>query len=507
MQPWVNMVLICLLLGMAALSPNVWASPENPKKTSSGLTLSFETRSSPDVTEEEAKSPSDLTQTSTTSSEPLALNDLIRIAVRDSFQVRVSSAQIAEAQSLYTLALSLAYPQGTARFLFGGPTSEARTRIQNDISTVTDASLEGDLNLGQLGVSLRGAAELAVPLMTFGKISQSKQAASHLVRASKYQLEATRSSVILDLVRAYWGWQLLRSLINSLREGEDRLEGVLDQIEELLDADSGQVTENDRLRLKFAVSTLSVRQAQAEGGLAQLEQAIRLLIGRSQDKPLPLLEESLEDAIVSDLPSVKDLIAASRRERLELKALHQVVEAQEAFRELQKARIWPTIFLGGFINFAVTTNATDQTNPFIKDPFNFFDAGIGLGLQLDLDLFTKLAQVEQAEAQLNVRTHQEVLAMEASELQVRNLHAQISAELLQARRLERAHLSARGWLTASTLAYDIGAGQADELIDAFLAWATSIAELQGTRYDNIIHFAELARATGRLRHHRADMRD
>ncbi|MEO1231490.1 MAG: TolC family protein [Myxococcota bacterium] len=431
-------------------------------------------------------------------SQNLDLAALFHLATQESFQVAVSQAQVQEARALQSIAVSLAYPRGQVQVLFGGPTTEAQTTVQNDINTLTPSSFEGDLDFGELGVTLRGNATAAIPIYTFGQLEKGKLAASKLVKASHHQVNATRGQVLVDLSRSYWGWQLLRELVASLDEGERRLAGVLEQIEELLDADSGQVTENDRLRLKFALSTLSVRRAQADGGLAQLEQAIKLLIGRKQSVPLVLAEESLEKAAPSELLSIDELVARARADRADIRALAEVVAAQKAFRELRIAQIFPTVFFGGFINFAVTTNATDQTNPFIKDTFNFFDGGVGLGVQLDLDFFTKLAQVEQAEAQLAVRTRQQVLAQEAAELEVRSLHAQIRAEIEQAKRLERAYLSARGWLTASTLAYDIGAGQADELIDAFLAWATSIAELQSTRYDNLVHFAELARATGRL---------
>ena len=43
--------------------------------------------------------------------------------------------------------------------------------------------------------------------------------------------------------------------------------------------------------------------------------------------------------------------------------------------------------------------------------------------------------------------------------------------------------AARGWLTAAVLAYDIGAGDAGELIDAFLARATAEGDLRKTEFD------------------------
>lgn len=442
--------------------------------------------------------------TATTAFEPapepegLNLTRLVALALDDSFQVKVSQREVDQARALRELAISLAYPRGTAQVVFGGPTPEAKTTVKNDISTVTESSLGGDLDFGELGVTVRGGVQALVPIYTFGQIDNAKQATEHLVDAAKHQVTSVRAQVVLDLTRAYWGWQLLSSLLESLEEGQNRLEGVLEQIEELLDNDSPQVTENDRLRLEFALSTLAVRRAEAEGGLAQVAQAIRILIGRPQRAALELRRERLEAAVPDELPSVEGLVAAAQGERPELLALRKVVEAQRAYKALRVAQVFPSFFFGGFLNFAYTSNATDQTNPFIRDPFNDFDVALGLGMQLELDVFTKLAQIEQADADMNLRKQQEVLATEAAELEVRSLHAQIAAEMEQTRKLERANLSARGWLTASTLAYDIGAGRADELIDAFLAWATSEAELQSTRYDNLVHFTELARATGRL---------
>ena len=432
--------------------------------------------------------------------EPKALDlaQLVALALDDSFQVRVSQAQVLQARALRRLAFAQALPRAEGNLIFGGPTPETKTEVVNDIDTVTPSSFGGDLDFGELGVTFRGDFTAGVPVYTFGKISRGNEASEHLVEAARLDVRARRADVVVDLTRAYWGWQLLEALVESLDEGEQRLESVLEQIEELLDADSPQVTENDRLRLKFALSTLSVRRVQAEGGVIQLEQAIRLLIGRAQRAPLRLERASLEKAAPQRIPAVEDLVTLARADRPDLSALREVVAAQRAFKELRVAQLFPDLLFGGFLNFAFTTNATDQTNPFIFDPFNIVDAGLGLGLRFELDVFTKLARIEQAEADLELRSRQEILATEASELDVRRLHAELRAEIEQSKRLERANLSARGWLTAATLAYDIGAGRADELIDAFLAWATSEAELQNARYESLVLKAELGRATGEL---------
>lgn len=157
------------------------------------------------------------------------------------------------------------------------------------------------------------------------------------------------------------------------------------------------------------------------------------------------------------------------------------------------------------MNFAVQTNATDQTNPFIFDPYNDFNVGAGLGFQYELNLAAGLAEVQRAKAQLETRLRQERLATDAIELEVRNIHTQLEGGLQQLGKLYRANSAARGWLASSVLAYDIGAGDARELIDAFLAFAASEGELLTVQFDSIVRLADLARASGRLLDLNADL--
>ena len=440
----------------------------------------------------------DGSETSTAAEEGLGLDALVELALERNLQVRVSRAQIDEARALYRQAAAQAYPRLDAQMVFGGPTAEARTAVQNDISTITEASLGGDLDFGQLGVTVRGNAQILQPLYTFGKIENTKDAADHLVRAAGHREEATKAEVVLNIHRAYWAHQLVHAFVRSLDEGQETLAGVLERVEALLESDSMQVTENDRLRLTYALATLRVRRAEAETGLERANLALRILTGSPLDAAIEVSERELWEALPDEPPPVESTVDEARASRAELLALREVVDAQEAFAEFRRSNLYPDFFFGGLMDFAYTSNASDQTNPFIFDPYNVLDFAAGVGLRWQFDVFSKLAEIEMAEAQLSVRETQEALATQAVELEVREIHAQIEGGFDQLDGLERANRAARGWLTSTVLAYDIGTGDARELIDAFLAWAASEAELSTVRYDTIVNLSELARARGRL---------
>lgn len=425
------------------------------------------------------------------------LAELIQEACDHAFQVRIERAKIKEAEALYGYAASLAYPRFSFNALVGGPTPEARTTVVNDLSTITPSSLETDFDFGSPGFTMRGQVEGALPLYTFGKIDSGKEAAAHLVKAAEHAVTVSQAEVAVNVVKAFWTFQLTRTYLGSLSEGRETLEKVLKRIEDLLDHDSPQVTENDRLRLKFALATLAVRETEAKNINLVAQQAMRILLGREQTAPLEIRLADLED-LPTEIPPVDRLVRLARSGRPEVLALGEVVEAAQAFVHLRKVLFLPDFFLGGFLRGAYTSNATNQTNPFINDPFNNFDLGVGLGIRGELDIFTKLAQLEQAEAEAEVRAAQAEAVVAASDFEVRRLHVDLVGGYERIGSLEKANTTARGWLAASVLAYDLGTGRADELIDAFLAWAASEAELQKTRYDTLLTFSAVAQATGRM---------
>ncbi|MCC7382816.1 MAG: TolC family protein [Deltaproteobacteria bacterium] len=437
------------------------------------------------------------TTTSTAGIKPLGLSDLLRLAQRHNKQVGIDVAKIEEARALYSFAKAQAFPKFSGRALLGGPTAEARSRIPNDLSTTTPASFEGDFDFGKLGITFRFDANGAQPLYTFGKIASARDAARALVRASEEKVHITEGEVLLNVQRAFWAHQMTRSFVKSLQEGEATLAKVVTKIEELLAEESPQVTENDRLRMLHARATVGVRLLEAENAANATLAALSLLTGQPQNKPLVVSEADL-DAVPQAPPPIEELLVQARAARPEIKALTHLVHATERYLDFRANSLFPDLFIGAFIESAITTNATDQTNPFLNDRFNYFDAGVGLGLRWELDVFDKLALLEDAKAKLTVKIAETAAADEAIELEVRKLHLDVLSNHAKLVPAERAYRAARGWLTAAVLAYDIGTGEAAELIDAFLAAATAEADLRKTQYDLLTGTADLDRAVGHI---------
>lgn len=432
-----------------------------------------------------------------TATDAMTLSQLVDEAIRNNRLVAIDVAQIDEARALYEFAAAQAMPRVSASALFGGPTPEQKTTVLNDPTTVTPASLQGDFDFGELGVTFRINAEGAFPLYTFGKISNAKDAAKNVITAANQKVGITQAEVAMNVHRAFWAYQLTRGFVKSLNDGEKTLVKVLSKIEELLEAESSQVTENDRLRMMYALATLRVKRSEAQRANTLVQDAMKLLVNRDQLSKIAIAEADIEE-LPPNVPELDAYVAAAQLARPELRALRALVNAHKKFEDYRRAELYPDFFIGGVLRYAYTSNATDQTSPFVVDDANYFDAALGLGLRWELDVFNKLAVLGQAEAATRVRERQESAAAQAIDLEVRKLHGDLVNGIERIAFLERANRSARGWLTAATLAYDIGTGDAGELIDSFLAYAASEGELQKVRYDMQITHADLARSAGKL---------
>jgi outer membrane protein TolC len=427
----------------------------------------------------------------------LDLDELVRRAVQFNLLIRAEGTRVREAEALYQRAAAMAYPAISFNALIGGPTSEARTTVVNDLSTVTPESLEADFDFGELGVTFRIGAQIVQPLYTFGKISTAKESAAHGVRAAKHNVNITLGEVLLNVHRAYWTHMMTISFAEGLEDGYRILESVIMKIETLIEEDSAQVTENDRLRLLHALATIRVRLTDARVGQSLSLQALKLLIGKEQSDALSVAAKEIED-VPEGVPSLNEQMALARVQRPEVQALSAVTQALDGVAELRIRQLFPDVYLGGVIDMAITSNATNQTNPFIYDRFNYFDLGIGIGVRAELDVFQKLAHADMAEAEARTAMARLDAVRQLVELDVQKAHQELSGSYTRLRDLEKAMTAGRGWLTSSVLAYDIGTGNARELVDSFIARATSEAEYFKTCFDIHVGSADLARAVGEM---------
>ncbi|QRK14039.1 TolC family protein [Archangium violaceum] len=427
--------------------------------------------------------------------EPLTLEQLVQRARKQDARVEEARAELRRLEALLRQARWAWFPKFETTIGAGGPIPEARNDGLGGPPT-TEASLEGDLRFGRMGVTAFLESNAVLPLYTFGKLRALEKAAEQgpvIGRALKARAEDEAG---FQAAQAFFGYQLARSGLAQLEETSKRLEDAAQRLQEMLKAKSEQVSKMDLYKVGYFRNQLDARRLQAEQGRQLALAAIRLLAGIPPGEPVEVVEVDLEPEGEVTPPTLEESLAAAEQKRPELAGITAGIVAREKEVFIRERSFYPDFGLAGFLTLRYTSSATPQRDPFAYDPYNEREVGVGLVARYTFDFPTKQALLDQARAELDKLKAQQRLLQAAIRLEVTKTHGELVAAWQRAQEFAEAERDARRWATAAMTAFDLGTTGTRDLIEAFSAYAQSSADRAQSWHDFQVAQAELARVTG-----------
>ncbi|WP_422724025.1 TolC family protein [Hyalangium rubrum] len=428
--------------------------------------------------------------------EPLTLEQLVERARRTDARVEESEAELRRLQALQRQAHWAWFPKFETVVGFGGPIPEARNDGLGGPPT-TEASLEGDWNFGELGVTFRAEANALLPLYTFGKLTALEKAGDQGPLIGAALRERAKDEAGFQAAQAFYGYQLAHAGLVQLGDVEKQLENAGKRINDLLEEESEQVSKVDTYKVNFFRQVVAARRSEARQGQALALAAIRMLSGAKPEEPLEIAEVDLplEEGEFTP-PSLEKALALAEQYRPELGAIQAGIAAREQEVIIRERAYYPDLGLVGFARFIHTTNATPQRSPFAFDPYNEASAGVGFAARGTFDIPIKNAQADQARAELDKLKAQQRLLQAAIRLEVTKTHGDLMTAIERARALTEAEKNAKRWSTAAYAAFDLGTGDTRELVDSFTAFAQASGDKAKSWHDVRVGIAALDRVTG-----------
>lgn len=428
--------------------------------------------------------------------QPLTLAQLVRRAREQDARVEAARAELRRMHALLSEARWAWFPKFETRVGLGGPVPEARNDGLGGPPT-TQASLEGDLDFGRMGVTAFVESSAVLPLYTFGKLQALEKAAEQGPVIGQALQARAEDEAGFQAAQAFFGYQLARSGLAQLDETSRRLEDAAGRIQEMLEAKSEQVSRMDLYKVGFFRKQLDARRVQAEQGLHLALTAIRLLSGTPAGEPVEVAAVALEPDEADAPPVLDEALATAERERPEISGLAAGVLAREQEVFIRERAFYPDLGLAGFLTLRFTSSATRQRDPFAYDPYNDREAGVGLVARYTFDFPIKQAQLEQSRAELDKLKAQQRLVLAAIRLEVTRVHGALVAARGRAQAFQQAERDARRWTTAALSAFELGTGETRDLIEAFTALAQASADRAQSWHDFQVARAELTRVLGR----------
>src|SRR5215813_2203703 len=249
------------------------------------------------------------------------LQELIRIALKQNYDLQIATERINEARAQVAIARSHLYPQveGNANFT-GGKDHNFQTKSNFGLLTV-DAAFQLDF---------------------FGKLRRANEAA----RAQLLATEDARQTVILTLVSDVASdYFSLLQLDLQLQITHETVKTQEDSVKlTKLRVEHGVATKLDVLQAQQTLDTANAQIPDLERQIAQEENAISILLGnysQAVTRGRPLVEQPLPPEVPAGLPS------ALLERRPDIREAEQILHAANAEIGVAKAQFFPQISLTG----------------------------------------------------------------------------------------------------------------------------------------------------------------
>jgi multidrug efflux system outer membrane protein len=332
-----------------------------------------------------------------------------------------------------------------------------------------------------------------IPLYTFGKITDVKDAAKAQVRVNEWDLEKVRQQSRMDVRRAYFGLMTARDARYLADEIKKELDKAVLGIKKKIAKDDKSVGEGDQLRLEILLEEVEARGGDAGKNEAQAMAALRFLTGVDRDFDVP--DEPLKPP-ATDLPPVERFLAAARTQRPEVNMAHAGVVARQAQVDLARARLFPDVGLSLGTDYTRAPGATLQPGVWAFDPFNHFYYSALLGARWSLDLLPGAARVAEAESQLEETRALQRFAVTGLGVEVESAYAaEVEAKAREAS-WSRAEHKAKQWISTVEDRIDLGTEDEKALTEPLRAYVNARAQHLIAILDCNVTQSQLALASG-----------
>jgi outer membrane protein TolC len=245
----------------------------------------------------------------------------------------------------------------------------------------------------------------------------------------------------------------------------------------------------DRYRLRAALAEVDARASQAVR-LEESSRAALLALTGEQELRIP-------DCPSAPVTLTEEAVEGSRPDaRPEIGMLQAAIEARRAAVDIQRGGHAPDIGLGFTAGISWGPGITDQANPFVPDPANRPSLGAGLLMRWSLDFVGNTYRVRRARAQLEETEARRDEAQLGMQIEVDVAREALRDAMRREEAWGRGERDTRAWLVSAAQAYDIGAVEPKDLVDALRAYFEArFSHLQAI-YDVNVGAAELSRVTG-----------
>jgi outer membrane protein TolC len=311
-------------------------------------------------------------------------------------------------------------------------------------------------------------------------------------RAATQQARAAARALVKAL---YYTLLFSRQIKELLGEVQENFSKALETSEKRLETGEGTITQQDVLKLRIGLAGVSKEVFTMDRVTVVTHSALMRQIGLPPATDFDIAETRLEPVTVHLQPLAYYLEQAGVN-RPEIVQLEAGLAARQARLEAARSAYYPSLFLAGGIRYAQAPNRDDQENPFVRDDFNYFHAGLALGLRWQLDVWMTHAKVAERQAEVSKVEVQKHNAVSGIALDIQRRYLEVQENQLKIEAAQTARRAARTLLVTTLANFNLGVGEGKDVFEGLGLYAKVVGDYYSAVRDYNVAAAKLSQAAG-----------
>jgi len=333
------------------------------------------------------------------------------------------------------------------------------------------------------------------PLFTWGAINSGIAATESAANAARFQFEAEKKEIELQLYELYFSYQLALEMERLLSEAESTLRQVERQIREMEEEGDPDLKQSDIFKFEIFKAEFQVQRVEVRESLDFVQRVWNHAM--DADRTTVYQPESTHlDPVPFELESFSYYEALAMEERPELRGAEAGIEATRKSIDAVRAQNYPALFLGITGSYANTPNRPRQTNPFIINNTNFASAAVGLSIRQNLNFQSNRTNVDRARIEHRRVNNLKDALTDGIVLELNDRYREAVVAQTRVTQLEEVLTISRNWVRQEQLDYDFGFGDVNDLIESVQKELETEVDLKQKVFELNKRVATLYKAAG-----------
>ncbi len=369
------------------------------------------------------------------------------------------------------------------------------TSLNGIINAARGDAVNGRTDNDDLGPFTMGELRVIQPLYTFGRLQNEIRAATMGVETKHAATKKVRDMVVATVKELYYNLLLSRQIQALLTEVQEQFTKALETAEQRLEAGESAITQQDILKLRIGLAGVTKETYTLGRAIAVTKEALLYQLGLSPKADFDIADTGLEPVILQ-LQPLDVYLEQAEKSRPELAQLEAGLAARQARLQVARSAYYPALFVAGTVRYALAPNRDDQNNPFVRDDFNFFQAGMALGLRWKLDFWMTHAKEAERLAELAKAEVQKDNATQGIGLDIRRRYLEVQETQQKIEAAQTARRAARALLVTTLANFGLGVGDGKDVFDSLGLYTRMASDYYTAVRDYNIAAARLSQATG-----------